>query len=85
MTREKHNLSLYREEKYLIKVPGHVNEGWADWIDGLKAEADNDKDGLPVTTITASFDQAALHGFFRYLYSQGLPIISVICVDTDRR
>jgi hypothetical protein len=35
----------------------------------------------PVTTLTGIFDQAALHGLLRRLYSLGLPLISVICVE----
>jgi hypothetical protein len=42
---------------------------------------ESDGDGLPVTTLTGTVDQAALHGLLRRLYSLGLPLISVICVD----
>ncbi len=31
--------------------------------------------------ITGSFDQAALQGLLRRLYSLGLPLISVICLE----
>jgi hypothetical protein len=37
--------------------------------------------GRPVTTLTGTFDPAALHGLLRRLYSLGLPLISVICVE----
>jgi len=40
-------------------------------------------DGLPVTILTGNVDQAALQGLLRRLYSLGLPLISVICVDHD--
>lgn len=36
---------------------------------------------LPVSTITVAFDQAALLGLLRRLYSFGLPLISVMCID----
>ena len=39
-----------------------------------------DDDGTPVTTLTGSVDQAALHGLLRRLYSLGLPLISVNCL-----
>jgi hypothetical protein len=39
-------------------------------------------EGLPVTTLTGTVDQAALQGLLRRLYSLGLPLISVICVET---
>ena len=38
-------------------------------------------DGMPVTTLTGTVDQAALQGLLRKLYSLGLPLISVICVE----
>jgi hypothetical protein len=38
-------------------------------------------DGPPVAILTGTFDQAALQGLLRRLYSLGLPLISVICVD----
>jgi hypothetical protein len=43
----------------------------------------SDDDDLPVSTITGTFDQAALQGLLRRLYSLGLPLISVICVKCD--
>ncbi len=38
-------------------------------------------DGSPITTLTGTVDQAALHGLLRRLYALGLPLISVICVE----
>jgi hypothetical protein len=42
---------------------------------------ESDVDDLPVTTLTGTVDQAALHGLLRRLYSLCLPLISVVCVD----
>jgi hypothetical protein len=38
-------------------------------------------EGPPVTTLTGTVDQAALHSVLRRLYSLGLPLISVVCVE----
>jgi hypothetical protein len=38
-------------------------------------------EGPPVTTLTGTVDQAALHSMLRRLYSLGLPLLSVICVE----
>jgi hypothetical protein len=38
-------------------------------------------EGPPVTNLTGSVDRAALRGPLRRLYSLGLPLISVICVE----
>ncbi len=43
-------------------------------------------DGPPATTLTGVVaDQAALHGLLRWLYSLGLPLISVNCVKPGKK
>jgi hypothetical protein len=46
---------------------------------------ESEGDGLPVTTLTGTLDQAALQGLLRRLYSLGLPLISVNCVEGGNR
>ena len=77
------NLTLDRPATYQIKVPGQLSEGWSDWIGEMMVAVESEGDGPPVTTLTGTFDQAALHGLLRRLYSLGLPLISVICVEYD--
>ena len=81
MNEVKQKLTLDRPATYQIKVPGHLDESWADWVGGMMVTVEGDRDGLPVSTLAGSFDQAALQGLLRRLYSLGLPLISVICVD----
>ena len=42
---------------------------------------ESEGEGQPVTTLTGTVDQAALHSVLRRLYSLGLPLISVHCVE----
>ena len=77
----KQKLTLDRPATYQIKVPGHLGESWSDWAGGMTITVDREDDGLPVTTLTGTVDQAALHGLLRRLYSLGLPLISVSCVE----
>jgi hypothetical protein len=79
MKRDKSKLTPDRPAIYQIKVPGHLDESWADW--GRRMTLTVESDGSPVTILTGIFDQAALHGLLRQLYSRGLPLISVICVE----
>ena len=79
----KQKLTLYRPASYQIKVPGHLNESWAEWAGSMTITVESEGDGLPVTILTGTFDQAALQGLLRRLYSLGLPLISVICVEYD--
>jgi hypothetical protein len=81
MNTRKSRLSLDRPATYQIQVPGHIGEGWSDWIGGMTITVESPSDGPPVTTLTGSLDQAALQGLLRRLYALGLPLISVIWID----
>jgi hypothetical protein len=77
----KQKLTLDRPATYQIKVPGYLGESWSDWASGMTITVESEGDGPPVTTLTGTVDQAALHGLLRRLYSLGLPLISVSCVE----
>ena len=77
-------LTLDRPATYQIKVPGEIGESWSDWVEGMTITVESEGDGPPVTTLTGPVvDQAALQGLLRRLYSLGLPLISVQCVECD--
>ncbi len=77
----KQKLTLDRPATYQIKVSGQLDESWSYWTGGMTVTVENEGDGLLVSTLTGSVDQAALQGMLRRLYSLGLPLISVICVE----
>jgi hypothetical protein len=81
MNKSKQKLTLDRPATYQIKVPGVLDERWSDWNGGMTVSVESDGDDLPITTLTGTVDQAALQGLLRRLYSLGLPLISVICVE----
>ena len=64
-----------------IQVPGELDESWSDWIQGMTIAVESEGEDPPVTTLTGTVDQAALHGVLRRLYSLGLPLISVNCIE----
>ena len=74
-------LTLDRPVIYEIKVPSLLDENWSDWNGGMTVSVKRGKDGQTITTLTGAVDQAALHGVLRKLYSLGLPILSVICLE----
>ena len=80
--KSKQKLTLERPAFYQIKVPGHLEQSWSDWAGGMTITLGSDEDGLPFSTLAGKVDQAALLGLLRRLYSMGLPLISVIWVDT---
>jgi hypothetical protein len=79
----KQKLSLDHPATYHIKVPGHLNENWSEWAQNMAMITEHDDSGLPVTLLIGSMDQASLQGLLRQLYSLGIALISVICVDCD--
>ena len=76
-------LALDRVVTYQIKVPGELDESWANWDGRMIMTVERKGDSPPVTTLTGALDQAALHSLLRRLYSLGLPLISVICVECE--
>jgi hypothetical protein len=81
MTQAEQKLTLYRPVTYQIKVPGHLDESWSDWAEGMTIAVESEGDRPPITTLTGTLDQAALQGLLRRLYSLGLPLISVNSLD----
>ena len=79
--------TLDRPETYQIKVPRELDASWSDWSGSLTIAVESEGEGPLVTTLTGTLDQAALQSVLRRLYSLGLPLISVICVECgqDRR
>jgi hypothetical protein len=74
-------LTLDRPATYQIKVPGELDESWSDWAGTMTIAVESEGEGPPVTTLTGTVDQAALHGLLRRLYSLGLPLISVNFIE----
>ena len=79
----KQKLTLGRPVTYQIRVPGELDESWQDWAGGMTVIVESDEDGQPVTTLSGILDQAALLGLLRRLYSLGLPLNSIICLEVE--
>ena len=83
VNKDKAKLTLDQLATYQIKVPGELDENWPDWAGEMKVIVESDEDDQPVTTLSGILDQAALLGLVRRLYSLGLPLISVICLEVE--
>jgi hypothetical protein len=78
-----HKLTLDRPAVYQIKVPGELDQSWSDWAGTMTLTVESQAEGPPITTLTGAIDQAALQGLLRRLYSLGLPLISVQCIECE--
>ena len=85
MKEPKQKLTLYQPVTYQIKVPEEFGKNWSDWAGGMaiavESRGNGEDNSHPITTLTGTLDQAALQGLLRRLYSLGLPLISVVCVE----
>lgn len=72
-------MSEHPTNRYEIRVHGHLDPRWAAQFDGLSLTRNSDG-----TTLIAGpvVDQAALHGLLRRVRDLGLPLVSVLNVDT---
>ena len=85
MKAAKRKLSLDQPATYQIKVPGHLDERWSEWTEGMTIMVESGDDGPPITSLTGVVvDQAALQGLLRRLYALGLPLLSVNRQDTEK-
>ena len=81
VNKDKTQLTLDQPATYQIKVPGELDENWPGWAGEMEVTVESDVDGLIVSTLTGTVDQAALQGLLRRLYSLGLPLISVTFLE----
>ena len=61
-------------ESYRIRVRGHLDGRWSDWIGGLAIHLQEDGTTVLVGPVV---DQAALHGVIIRIRDLGLPLLSV--------
>lgn len=62
------------DERYEIRVSGHLAARWSAWFDGMTLTRHDD--GTTVIHGTVA-DQSALHGLLRKLNDLGVPLISI--------
>ena len=71
-----------RQEVYQIVVKGHLDSEWSDWFDGLNITmVDNGETILSGPIV----DQTALHGVLIKIRDLGLPLLSLIRVESEKR
>jgi hypothetical protein len=70
-------------EVYQIKVQGGLPQNWSDWFSGMTITVENESDGPPVTTLTGTVDQSALHGILAKIRDLNLKLVSFTQVESE--
>jgi hypothetical protein len=77
-------LGLDQPGMYEIKVPGCLDEDWAEWFEGMTITVETGDDGPAISTLTGIVaDEAALQGLLSRLYALGLRLLSVKRVEPN--
>ena len=66
---------------YEIRLKGHLDAQWASWFDGLAITLEENGDTLLAGPVG---DQAAVHGLLKKVRDLGIPLVSVVQVQSDR-
>jgi ABC-2 type transport system ATP-binding protein len=67
-------LGLLRQERYTIRVKGHLGAAWSEWFDGLNVVNEQGGEGVISGPIA---DQSALHGVLARIHALNLPLLNV--------
>ena len=60
-------------EVYEIRVEGHLDDEWSEWLGGLSIALQEDGSSVLTGPVT---DQSALQGLLLKIHNMGLPLIS---------
>jgi hypothetical protein len=62
---------------YQIRIQGLLDARWSDWFNGLTITIGHGDEDAPITTLTGSLDQSALHAILTRIGNMNLRLISV--------
>ena len=71
----------YEPGLYEIRLRGHLAERWAYWFEGLSITLEENGETLLTGPVV---DQAALHGLIKKVRDLGMPLISVISIESGQ-
>ena len=64
-----------------IRIKGHLDAHWMTWFDGLTIMLEENGDTLLSGPVA---DQSALHGLLKKIRDLGMPLVSVVLVQSNR-
>ena len=69
------------DDTYRIRVGGHLDDRWSDWLGGLAIQRQADGTTVLVGPVV---DQAALHGVIARIRDLALPLLSISRVEPNQ-
>ena len=66
---------------YQIRIQGHLGHQWTDWFEGLTVTQEENGATLLTGPVV---DQAALYGLLRKMRDLGMPLLSVMRVNSGQ-
>lgn len=66
--------SLHIPDSYEIRVKGHLDEGWTDWLDGLTI---TELEGGEIIMSGPIVDQSAFDGLIANINRMGLTLVAI--------
>ena len=63
---------------YQIRVKGHLDSRWSEWLEGLTVSHEPNGETLIIGPVV---DQPALHGLLKRIRDLGVPLVLVQKVD----
>jgi hypothetical protein len=64
---------------YQIRIKGHLDSQWTDWFEGLTITLEESGDTLLIGPV---IDQAALYGLLKKVRDLGVPLVSVVPIQS---
>ncbi len=68
-----------QSQVYQIRIKGHLDSQWTDWFEGMIITLEDNGDTLLSGPV---IDQAALHGLLKKVRDLGMPLVSVVQVQS---
>ena len=68
--------------QYQVQIEGWIGERWIQWFDNTTICTEQTANELPVTTLTGTFDQAALRGLLSKVWDLNLTVLSVTRIES---
>jgi len=66
---------------YQIRLQGHLGRQWTAWFEGMRITLEDNGDTLITGPVA---DQSALHGLLKKVRDLGMPLLSVISIESDQ-